>query len=312
MALQKEVWKRDIIGNLYKDNQFATRCVNADSYVLEGKVVHLPVAAQASKTLKNLTSFPRIAKNRQDNELTYILDRYYRDPITVEKLEEAELSYDKRQSVAGEEQSQLIQDAMEGVLLSWSPTQTAGGTEIILTAGDTTSDDLIDGASAGVTRKIFTKAAFKDAAKRFAGKNYANAPKVALLCSIHYYEFLDSLSEGEKTAVGRVADMAKGIVGNYMGFDIMLRSTVGRYRKVGGLYVPEDVAADDFEAQTEDSNASLFYADMAVERAVGAINIFDDTNNPLYYGDILSMNMRLGGRIRRADGVIAAVDSVAA
>lgn len=311
MALQKEVWKQDIIANLFKNNQFAQRCVNADNYVLGGKVVHLPVAGKATKSKKNLITFPQVATNRADTELTYVLDKYYQLPKTIENLEQAELSYDKRQSVAGEMESQLIEDSMEGLLLAWNPTQVAGSNSVLLTAGDDTSADTISGA-AGVSRKTFTKQAFKDAAKYFSIAKLGNAPKVALLNSIHYYEFLESLSEGEKTAVGKVADMSTGIVGSYMGFDIYMRSSVGIYRQVNGLLVPQDFNADDYVAGDTDANGSLFYADQAVERALGEINMFDDTANPLYYGDILSMDLRAGGRIRRPEGVISVVDKVTA
>src|SRR5579875_3003590 len=44
MALQKEIWENDIVGNLFKDNAFAKRAFNADSFVMQGKVVHIPVA----------------------------------------------------------------------------------------------------------------------------------------------------------------------------------------------------------------------------------------------------------------------------
>ncbi len=310
MALQKEVWKKDIIGNLFKNNQFAERCVNADEYVLAGKVVHMPVAATPAGSKKNLTTFPQTATKRADREITYSLDKYYRLPITVEKLEQAELSYDKRQSVVGEDESQLIQDSMDGLLLSWSPSATAANSPVIFTVGDVTGDNNIAGSTGN--RKMFTKAAFQFAALKFAQNRFANMPKVALLTATHYYEFLESLSEGEKTAVGRVADMAKGIVGQYYGFEIMLRDTVIRYRKSGALYLPVDTVEDDYAAANGDVQGSLFYADTAVERAKGEINVFDDTDNPLYYGDIFSCDMRLGGRIRRDTGVLAVADTIVA
>lgn len=39
-----------------------------------------------------------------------------------------------------------------------------------------------------------------------------------------------------------------------------------------------------------------------VEAAIGQIKMFDDVNNPLYYGDIYSALVRAGGRARWSDG----------
>jgi hypothetical protein len=48
-----------------------------------------------------------------------------------------------------------------------------------------------------------------------------------------------------------------------------------------------------------------------VERAFGAIDVFEDVNNPLYYGTIVSGLVRSGGRKRRYDGngVVAIIQS---
>ena len=305
MALQKEIWQKDIVDNLYKDNAFAMRAFNADSFVLAGKVVHIPVAGAPTVIKKNLTSFPQTAVNRTDAELTYALDTYYALPRQIQNIEKYELSYNKRQSVAGEDQKKLIQDSMEGLIYRWSPSSA----NVIETAGGASSADLIDGTATG-SRKTFTRAAFKDAAKRFANANLNNGLLTALLTANHYYQFFESLSEAERTDVGRVADMATGKVGRYMGFDIFMRSSVARYRKVSGVWTVVDEQADDFAAGTDDSAASLFYVDFAVERAKGDEQVFDDNGNPLYYGDVFSANMRLGGRIRRSAGVYAVVEAI--
>jgi hypothetical protein len=40
-----------------------------------------------------------------------------------------------------------------------------------------------------------------------------------------------------------------------------------------------------------------------VARAIGSHNLYQDTNNPLYYGDVHSCLVMAGGRVRRADGL---------
>lgn len=306
MALQKEIWQNDIVENLFKDNAFATRAYNGDQYVLAGKVVHIPVAGTAATIKKNLTSFPQTAVNRTDSEITYALDNYYALPRQIQDMEKYELSYDKRQSVVGEDQQQLIQTAMEGLLYRWAP----AAANIIETAGDVSALDLIDGTATG-TRKVFTKDAFKTIAKRFANTNLIGR-RNALLTANHYHQLFESFSEGEKTNFNSFADAANGIVGRYMGIDILMRSSVLRYRKVSSMWTVVDVQDDAFAAAAGDSAVSLFWVDSCVERAVGDVKVFDDNGNPLYYGDVFSAYMRLGGRIRRTVGVYGVVEAIGA
>ena len=40
-GIQVEIWERDIVGNLFKNNDFLLQAYNADQYVLQGKVVHI-------------------------------------------------------------------------------------------------------------------------------------------------------------------------------------------------------------------------------------------------------------------------------
>lgn len=305
MALQKDIWKNDIIEGLFKDNQFATRAVNADSFVLAGKVVHIPVAGTAAVVKKNLTSFPQTAVNRADTEITYNLDTMYSLPRQVQDIEKYELSYSKRESVVGQDRKQLTQECMNSLLYRWGPV----AANVVETTGADSAADLLTTATG--TRKLFTKTEFKTIAKSFANTDQAGR-KTALLTANHYYQFLESLSDAERTDVGRVADLKEGTSGRFMGFDIIMRSSVLRYRKVSTVWTLVDEQDDAFSAGTGDSAASLFWVDSCVERAVGETVVFDDNGNPLYYGDVFSAYQRLGGRIRRTSGVKAVVEAIGA
>ncbi len=305
MALQKEVWEKDIVDNLFKDNQFAMRAFNADQFVLAGKVVHIPVAGAAATIKKNLTSFPQTAVNRADSELTYEIDTYYALPRQIQDIEKYELSYDKRQSVVGEDEKQLIQTAMNGLLYRWAP----AASNVLATTGGATTEDLIDGSATG-GRLVFTKTEFKKIAKKFANTDIAGRP-TCLLTAYHYHQFFESLSDAEKTNFNSVADLKNGIVGRYMNIDIMMRSSVLRYRKVAGVWTVVDEQDDAFAAGAGDSAASLFWFESCVERAKGDVKAFDDNGNPLYYGDVFSALMRLGGRKRRTSGIWAVVEDIA-
>ncbi len=312
MALQKEIWQKDIVDNLFKNNEFALRAFNADQFVLQGKVVHIPTAGTPVEVKKNLSYFPQAATERSDNEITYAIDTYYALPRRVAQIDKYELSYDKRQSVVGEDEKNLIQTAMNGLLFRWAPGYSINAgmpKNIILTTGADSGVDLIDSTATG-TRKMFTKDAIKTFAKKIAATDL-NGRANALLTAFHYHQFFESLSDAEKTNFNNVANLKEGVIGRYMGVDILMRSSVLRYRGADlatMAVVDEQDAA--FAPATTDRAASLFWVDSAVERAKGDVEVFDNPGEALYYGDVFSALMRLGGRVRRASGVWVAVEDL--
>lgn len=306
MAITVEIWKNDIVENLFKDNEFLKRAVNADQYVLQGKVVHIPVAGTPSTVTKNLGSFPAVAVKRTDTDITYSLDTFYTTPRHIENIENYELSYDKRQSAVGEDEAAVIESAADAMMYNWAPL--VGKT--VLTQGASQSATITGGTAAV---KKFTKASVNDIKKLMDKANVSKQGRVFLLTTEHYNDLLADFTDNEKTNFHNLADMKEGIIGRYLGFDFYSRSTVARYRGADGAYVAVDEQAAGFAAsdQTSDRAASLAWQERGVERALGSVDMFTDDGNPLYYGDVFSMTVRSGGRIRRTASVYAVVEAIA-
>ena len=305
MAVTVEVWENDILENLFKGNEFAKRAYNADQYVLSGKVVHIPRAGTPSAVTKNLSSFPAVAVKRTDDDVTYGIDTFYTTPRHIEQIEQYELSYDKRQSALGEDQQALIETAMDGLLFNWGPLVA----KTVLTTGTSVTATL-DGATSG--RLQVTKTELQTIKKLMDKAKIPAAGRTVLFTADHYNQFFNSLSEGEKTNFNNVANLGEGIVGRYLGFDILMRATVLRYRGADGAYVKIDEYDAGYAASTKTSDraGSLVYHDKSAERAVGGVEMFDRSNDPLYYGDVFSFILRMGGRIRRDAGVYAIVEAI--
>lgn len=305
MAVTREIWTKDIVDNLYKDNAFAMRAFNADMHVLMGKVVHIPVAGAASTVSKNVTSFPVTAVKRTDTDINYNLDTFYTTPRQIEKIEQYENEYDKRQSILGEDQAALREAAIEALIYNWLPL--VAKTKFTLGASRAAT---ISGGTATVL--AFTKASFAAIKLEMDKANISANGRIALMTADHYNDFLASLSDAERTDVGRVADLATGKVGKYLGIEIYMRSTVGRYRGLDAAILKVDEQDAGFAAsdKTSDRAASLFYHESCVERALGQVEIFDEPVSASYYGAIVSMILRLGGRIRRTAGVWAVVEKL--
>lgn len=316
MGLDMEEWQRDIVENLFPNNDFAEIAYNADQYVLGGAVVHIPNAGAPLASIRNATQFPIVAVQRGDSDVKYVVDKYFAPSIRVQLTEQATLSYNKRQSVAGEQQKQLIKDAMSGLLYNWgwkTPNDvgtTPGNT--ILTTGAATSADIIGGATG--QRKTLTADVFSAANKAMNVTDVPMEGRYALLTATHYQQFLDSLSDAAKTNFNALADMSKGVVGMYLGFKFMMRSSVQRWRKIAGVWTPVDTLSPGFAAsdQTGDSAASLIYQKDCVERAKGAVNVYYNAGMAQDYGDLMSADLRFGGRQRRSVGVYSIIEDLVA
>ena len=123
MAIQKEIWMAAIIEGLFASNSFLSKAFNADEYVNNGKIVHIPNAGAASGTKKNRTSLPATVNKREDIDITFALDEYTTDPVLIPHADTVELSYDKRQSVLRQDKLKLQDNVALDFIYNWSPTK---------------------------------------------------------------------------------------------------------------------------------------------------------------------------------------------
>ena len=141
--------------------------------------------------------------------------------------------------------------------------------------------------------------------------NKSNVPKedrYAMIESYQYQQFIDSLSANQMAAYQASADLEKGIVGKFAGFNIMERSFVLAFAANGTLHVPDEVL------DATSNLASLCWQKSSVAKAAGDIKPFQNVDDPQYYGDIFSALVKFGGRCRRQDwkGIIAIIQATAA
>lgn len=288
MAIQREIWEGDIVANLFKNNEFLQYAFNADQYVVQGKVVHIPNAGSAPDVEKNRSSLPAAVTTRTDVDITYNLDEFTSDPIRIPHADTVELSYDKRQSVTAEAQAKLREVVADSILVNWAPA--AGQT--IKTTGDTITA-YTDAATGN--RKALTVADIKSAAKKMNKDDVPQEERYALLSADMYDQLLNDLTATQYRDFSAAFDPATGILGRLYGFNIMMRSSVLIYN---ASYAVKAVGA---AGATDDNDASLVWQKNSVERALGEVRFFEDLGNPTYYSDIYSFLLRMGGRIRRND-----------
>lgn len=300
MAVQKEIWQRTIVEGLFADNNFLSKAVNDDMYVNEGKKVHIPNAGAPSGVVLNRSSLPASVNKRTDQDVEYTLGELTTNPILIPYADMVELSYNKRNSVIDQDRKEIIFQAAEAMLASWLP----AAANRVRTTG--TGVAAWTPSATGLRKKI-TPADVAALQLRMNQDNVPQTDRYLLLDANMYQQLLDGMTNTQAIGFFQAADVKRGIMGMLYGFEVMVRSTVYRFAVDGTL------KAYGADGAATDLAGGLAWQRDSVSRALGEVVMFDQTNNPLYYGDVYSFLVRVGGAIRRYDkkGVYAIVTDTA-
>ena len=277
MAVQKEIWQRTIIEGLFADNSFLSKAVNDDIYVNEGKKVHIPNAGAPSGVVVDRSSLPATVQKRVDVDVDYTLHELTTNPILIPYADMVELSYNKRNSVIDQDRKEIIFKAAEAMLAAWLP---AAANRVSTTGQGVAAWT----PSATGLRKKITPADVAALQLRMNADNVPQTDRYLLLDANMYQQLLDGMTH-----------------------EVMVRSTVYRFAADGTL------KAIDANGAATDLAGGLAWQRDSLSRALGEVIMFDQVNNPEYYGDVYSFLVRVGGAIRRYDkkGVYAIVTATA-
>lgn len=286
MALNRQIWINDIIEGFWPDNSFISRSVDHSSYV-NNHTVHIPQAGSAPQVTKNRSQFPATIGTRADSELTYDLDIYDVPPLRVQHLADVELSYDKRQSMLKQSKETLMNYAHMDILKKWVP----AGVTTVATSGDAAPAHVHSTATGN--RNKMTRADVEKIKMLFDSQDVPAEGRTILLDAIMYNQLVNSLTQAENVNFLAGADPVKGVMGKFLGFDFMMRSSVLQTAAGGTLKTGAAAAAD--------CAAGLAWQRDAVSRALGEVVAFENQKDPTYYGDIFSFAVRAGGSSIRAD-----------
>lgn len=288
MALQKQIWLNSIVEKLFASNTFAARSTDHSAFVTD-KTVNVPNAGGAPGVTKNRSTFPATATQRTDYDLTYDINEYSTDPIHLQHSEEVELSYNKRESILKQMKSALADKAHTDLALSWVPT----GFAKVATTGANAPAHLKGATPATGNRKSMTKADVLAVKNLFDLDDIPQEGRCILLDAVMYNQLLASLTESEAMAFLNSADAQRGVLGKLYGFDFYMRSTVFRM-VAAGTAMASTLAATD-------SAAGLAWQEDCVSRAMGDNELFENEDDALYYGDVMSALVRAGGSYIRND-----------
>lgn len=306
MAIQKEMWVKYIIDTLFEDNEFLKFAFNADEHVLSGKVVHITRANSKPGTEKNRTTLPATVVKRNHEDITYAVDEFTTNPELIANAETIELAYDKLSHTLGQHVSTLREDIANNMLYNWV-TSSGGVTESALqlrTLGAAVTSHT--GAATGNRRKL-TKESLK-AARTLMNKNkISKKDRYALIDSDMMDQLLDDADLMVRDSSMEL-DVKNGVITKLYGFNLIERSDVLVYDNTATPVVKAIGAA----GAAADNAAAICWQKDAVERAMGTVKVFDETDSPIYFGSIYSALVRMGGRLRRKEGVVVIVQAAIA
>lgn len=303
-GIDVEFWTTVLMDVLFPKNSFMQRSVDHGDYVLNGVVVHVPNAGAVPALVRSRSVYPATASQRTDVDLVYGLVEYTTDPTHITKKEQTTIAYDKVASILRTHSQVITKGIADDLHYNWSAGAAA---QILRTTGADSALNLSPSATG--TRKVFTTA---DLSRAMTAMNLQEVPdegRVCLLPSQMYEELLND-PDLKKRDVAKEADYKNGILARLYGFDIMQRSTATLFTNAA-TPVKKAVGA---AAAATDNLAALCWQEGMVCRAAGTVTPFQDNDNPLYYGDILSALARAGGRQMRNDGkgVISIVQAAGA
>ena len=301
MAIQKEIWTRYIQENLFKDNEFLNYAFNADQYVLEGKVVHIPNAGSTATVVKNRTTLPATVIQRADVDITYSIDEFTTDPILIPNADTVELSYDKLSNVMSEYEAALRQLVADWMLYNW---RAENASSIVRTSGANVTAHM-PGATG--TRKKFTLADVKAARLVLNKQNVPKDDRYLIIDSDMYDQLMDELNISTYRESSTELDLPKGVIGKIYGFYLMERTTVCTANNAGTPVIQTPGTA----TTINDNGVAFAWQKNTVERALGTVDFFENLGDPTYYGDVYSGLVRMGGRKRRNDqkGICAIIQT---
>jgi hypothetical protein len=301
MAIQVEIWQKHIEEELFKDNTFLRFSHNADQNVINSKAVHIPQSGGSGSVVKNRTTLPATIRKRTDTDVIYLLDEFTTDPVVIPDADTHELSYDKRNSVLGEDRDKLVETVADETIYNWlkSPVWNAYGAtslpagSILPTTGGAvlgTAPSATGNRKAATLKDLQSVKTFLKLQKRwFEGKMYgmltpAMEAELFPADSVITATYMQSVTEAERR---------EGIMYKVQGFKLMTRSSVTRVQ-TDGTIIPVDAVG----AATDDEAAIFWYKD-AVEFAFGGVKAFEQLKDPTMFGDVYSFLARTGSRARR-------------
>lgn len=299
MAIQTEMWVRQIQETLLPESNFVNKSMNHSEFI-KNLTVHVPQAGTAPTVVKNRTSLPSTINQRADTDRTYDLNEYSTDTFIVRALDELQVSYDKRASLLRDHVTQINKRIGDETANSWAGADlvTVTDGQIVLTTGTDTAN--IAPPTGTGNRKAVKIDDLASAAAKLDNDDVDQDDRWCLMPATMYHNMLiENKAELLSAEFMNQGNLPKAVVRNLWGFNIMVRSNVTVYTDAATPLL----RAVGFSQATDDNFGAICWQSDQVANALGATRVFAQENAPEFYADVLMSAIAMHGSIAlRTDG----------
>jgi hypothetical protein len=288
-GLNKEVWIDQLIDQLRADKSFIEDGENWDEWVENDAINFAAVGGDPVVHINN-TVWPLVAAPRTDTALKVSLDTFSSTPTRVQRIETAELVYNKLDSVNKQHVLAIMEQYGIYTAWNWGATANSLATPVIVATG------AIDPAT-GV--KIVLAADIAALAKAFDDLLYPDAGRTLLMSPQAIWSLINNdpkLTQqfGFQANLGSIP----GVINDYYGFKIRKYVYVPTYRLVGGIWTKNAMGATPVVG-TDFKGAIAYIAKNGIVRAWGSVEFFSQMNEPTYQADMVSYAVRAIARAKQ-------------
>lgn len=305
MAIQKEVWIRDIQDVLFAgNNEFLRKSVSHDAFV-ENKTVHVPQAGSLPGATKNRTVFPAPILDRVDTDLNYDMDTFDVDPVRVGRIDEIQVSYAKRQSIMKQHINLLLDLMAKDGIFNWASDT---GANQVRTTGSTSSTNNPPGSTG--SRKKIKIADLATLAQVMDDQNIPDDGKRwIMLPSPMYYE-LFTIQDLIRDDIIESKSLPTASLKKILNFNFMKRAS-NQMVIYDNVTTPQRKAVGAAAASDDNFGAIAWHEDF-VSTALGAITVYENLADATLYGDVISADVLSKTQKLRTDeaGLVTIIQGV--
>lgn len=306
-GLYTEIFSADIQKNLYPDNAFYKNSKD-DSAFVNNDVVNLPQSGSKPNVQIDRSVLPAPVTKRTDSSVSYTLQEFTTDPIHIGDSEELILNYNKRANILEDHILKMNEEIADNFANTWfSGLDTTNA--VVRTSGSNRTSGYAPSATG--TRKMLAINDIINALNILDRMDIIQNGRILLIPASFKADIQkdDKFSSADKWGS---PNLPSGAIGSILGVPVFIRSKVGVFNS--GATTSKGIGSTAASGASDDNEAALLWHPMMVRRAEGSIKVYEDLNNPTYYGSIFSAMVRAGGRVAREDkkGLVAIVESAGA
>lgn len=298
MAIQPEVWVKEIQETLLPESDFVLKSVSHNEFI-DKLTVHIPQAGTPPTVVKNRTSLPSTIQQRTDTDRTYDLNEFSTDTFIVRAVDEIQTSYNKMQSLLNDHITQLRKRIGDETANTWAgATLVSNGGQIVLTTGSDTAN--IAPPTGTGNRKALKLDNWASAAAKLDNDDVEQKNRWCLIPATMYHNMLiENKAELLSRDFMLKGNLPDAVVANIWGFNIIVRSNVVVYDNTA-TPILRPVG---FSSASDDNFGAICWQSDQVANAMGATRVFSQENVPEFYADALMSAVVMHGSIAlRTDG----------